>query len=67
MDRTEGAQQLLLDGLADDVDERHPVGDAELDEHLAKIRRRSRVHEAGMTFAAHGFQHSESSQRIDEG
>jgi hypothetical protein len=66
VDRAERAQQLLLVGLADNVDERHPVGDTELDEHLAKIRRRGRVHHAGMTFAAHGFEHSESSQRIDE-
>ena len=44
-----------------------PSFDAELDQHLAKIRRCGCVHEAGMTFAAHGFQHSESRHRIDEG
>ena len=45
MNCAERPQQLLLVGLADDIDKRHPVPDAELDEHLAEIRRRSRVYE----------------------
>ena len=54
-------------GLADDIDERHAVLNAEFDEHLAKIRRGRRVYEAGTTFAAHGFNHSERSEGIDKG
>ena len=61
------SQQLFLVGLADDIDQRDPVLDAELDEHLAEIRCRGRVHEGRMAFAAHGFQHSERGHRIDEG
>ena len=44
-----------------------PSFEAELDQHLAEIRRRGRVHQGRMSFAAHGFQHSECGQRIDEG
>jgi hypothetical protein len=56
-----------LVGFADDIDKRHFVFDAELDKHLAQIRGCSRVHQPGMTLAAHGFQHSQSRQGIDEG
>ena len=46
MDRAERLQQLLLLGLADDVDQRHAVLQAELDQHLAEIRRGRGVHQS---------------------
>jgi hypothetical protein len=39
------AEQFLLLGLADDVDQRHAVLGAQLDEHLTEIGCRGGVHQ----------------------
>ena len=67
MNGTKRFQQLFLVGLADDVDKRNLILQAEFDQHLAEVRRCSCVHQGRMPFATHGFQHSEGGQRIDEG
>ena len=43
-----------------------PSFDAQLLQHLAEVRRRRGVHERRVAFAAHGLDHAERGQRIDE-
>ncbi len=64
-----GAQALEdrdLVGVADDVDERHAFGLAQPHQHLAEVRRRRRVNQGRVSFAAHGLDHAQRRQRIDE-
>jgi hypothetical protein len=60
-------QQGCLLGAADDVHERHSVGQADAVEHLTQVGRGRRVHERGVALAPHRLDHAERGQRIDEG
>src|SRR6266850_6477028 len=65
-----GGTDLLEDvhvlGLAHDVHQANAVLDADLVEHLPEIGGGRRVHEGLVTLRAHGFDHTERGERIDE-
>jgi hypothetical protein len=60
------SQQLGLLGLAHDVHERDAVLAADAVQHPAEVRRRRGVRERPVPVAAHGLDHAERGQRIDE-
>src|SRR5262245_51451975 len=64
--RTESLEKIHVLLSTDDVHERDPVFDAELDQHLAEVRRRGGVHQSGVALRAHRLGHAERRQRVHE-
>lgn len=59
-------ENFRLGSAADDVHQTNPVLQAKLVEHLTQVRCRGHVDKSGVTLLAHGFDHPEDGQRIDE-
>jgi len=66
VNRADPLQQRGLLGAADDVDQADAILEADLVEHLAQVRGRGGVDQGGVTLQAHGPDHAERRQRIDE-
>ncbi len=57
-------QQLHVLIFSDDIDQRHIVFQADLYQHLAKVRSGCRMDEGGVALLTHGFHHSKGSERV---
>ena len=64
--RAERPEELDLFGSAHDVDQIHPIGLTDLDQHLPQIGCRSGMHDAGVALGPHGVHHRQRRQRVDE-
>ena len=61
------AQDILLLGFADDVDQRHLFFKAKLVKHLSQIGGSGRVDDGAVALPAHRLHHTQGGQRVDEG
>src|SRR5207244_7613552 len=64
--RTESLEEIHVLLPTDDVHERDPVFDADIDQHLTEVRRRDGVHQSGVALRAHRLDHAERRQRVHE-
>ena len=64
--RADVPQDLLLLGLAHDVDQRDAVSDADPVQHLAEVGGGRGVHERLVPLQPHGLDHAQGGQRIHE-
>ena len=64
--RAESLEEIHVLLPTDDVHERDPVFDADLDQHLTEVRRRDGVHQSGVALRAHRLDHAERRQRVHE-